>query len=92
MINIGILLDVCGICYTGKQLSKLEKLVNDLVQQHIENILKEFSCEDNSENDLKKLKRQNVIESNHFIETIKTEDNSFAEINDFIRTIILKIK
>ena len=33
MINIGNLLDACGIYYTDKQLSKLEKLVNDLLKK-----------------------------------------------------------
>ena len=33
MINIGNLLDACGIYYTDKQLSKLDKLVNDLLKK-----------------------------------------------------------
>ena len=33
MINIGNLLDVCGISYTGKQLSKLDNLVNKLLKK-----------------------------------------------------------
>ena len=33
MINIGNLLDVCGIYYTDKQLSKLDKLVNELLKK-----------------------------------------------------------
>ena len=33
MINIGNLLDSCGIYYTDKQLSKLDKLVNDLLKK-----------------------------------------------------------
>ena len=33
MINIGILLDVCGISYTDIQLAKLDKLVNELLKK-----------------------------------------------------------
>ena len=33
MINIGNLLDVCGISYTDKQLTKLDKLVKDLLKK-----------------------------------------------------------
>ena len=35
MINIGLLLDVCGISYTEKQLTSLQKLVNDIVLKYI---------------------------------------------------------
>ena len=34
MINIGLLLDVCGISYTEKQLTSLQKLVNDIVLKY----------------------------------------------------------
>ena len=33
MINIGDLLDTCGISYTDKQLAKLDKLVNELLKK-----------------------------------------------------------
>ena len=36
MINIGILLDVCGITYSETQLLKLETLVNDLIKNLLE--------------------------------------------------------
>ena len=36
MINIGILLDVCGIAYSGTQLLKLETLVNNLIKKLLE--------------------------------------------------------
>ena len=36
MINIGILLDVCGILYSETQLQKLETLVNDLIKSLLE--------------------------------------------------------
>ena len=36
MINIGILLDVCGIVYSETQLLKLETLVNNLIKDLLE--------------------------------------------------------
>ena len=33
MINIGNLLDACGISYTDKQLAKLDKLINELLEK-----------------------------------------------------------
>ena len=42
MINIKILLDICDITYTEKQLLKLEKLVNDLLQLHIKEPINDF--------------------------------------------------
>ena len=33
-LNIGLLLDVCGISYTENQLIKLEKLIEDLLHDH----------------------------------------------------------
>ena len=36
MINIGILLDVCGITYSETQLLKLETLVNNLIKKLLE--------------------------------------------------------
>ena len=33
MINIGNLLDACGISYTDKQLTKLDKLINELLKK-----------------------------------------------------------
>ena len=36
MINIGILLDVCGIVYSETQLLKLETLVNNLIKNLLE--------------------------------------------------------
>jgi uncharacterized protein YpbB len=39
-INIGILLDACGIPYTEKQLAKLEKLVNNFIKLQVNNSVK----------------------------------------------------
>ena len=36
MINIGILLEVCGIAYSETQLLKLETLVNNLIKKLLE--------------------------------------------------------
>ena len=41
MINIGDLLDFCALRYKAKQLVKLEKLFNEIVQQHIDEITNE---------------------------------------------------
>ena len=37
MINIGLLLDACGISYTENQLLKLENLLNSIVEQYTAN-------------------------------------------------------
>ena len=42
MINIGNLLDACRISYTDKQLAKLDKLVNELLQKLS---LQQFACD-----------------------------------------------
>ena len=33
MINVGNILDACGICYTDKQLVKLNKLIDELLKK-----------------------------------------------------------
>ena len=43
MIKIGLLLDACGITYTAVQLSKLEKLVQNLIEQHVYNAVKQLN-------------------------------------------------
>ena len=42
MIDIKPLLDICAITYTEKQLLILEKLVDDLLQQHIKEAINDF--------------------------------------------------
>ena len=42
-IKIGILLDACGIRYTKKQLSKLEELVNNFIEKHVNRNLKQLA-------------------------------------------------
>ena len=43
MIKIGLLLDACRISYTEAQLSKLEKLVQNLIEQHIFDAVKQLN-------------------------------------------------
>jgi hypothetical protein len=43
MIKIGLLLDACCITYTEAQLSKLENLVQNLIEQHIYNAVKQLN-------------------------------------------------
>ena len=60
MINIKILLDICDITYTEKQLLKLEKLVNDLLQLHIKEAINDF-YDDGKTSDLDgKLENENL--------------------------------
>ena len=35
MIDTGLLLDICEISYTEKQLTRLDKLINDFIKEHI---------------------------------------------------------
>ena len=48
MINIGNLLDACGISYTERQLVKLDKLVNELLKKLS---LHEFDSNETTQND-----------------------------------------
>jgi hypothetical protein len=52
MINIGTLLDACGISYTEKQLKKLDRLFNHLVKGHIFKNFPGIGSKDNSYTDL----------------------------------------
>ena len=46
MIDIKVLLYICEITYTAKQLLKLEKFVNDFLQQQINKAISNFGCDD----------------------------------------------
>ena len=52
MINIGTLLDACGISYTAKQLKKLDRLFNHLVKGNIFKNFPGIGSKDNSYKDL----------------------------------------
>ena len=52
MINIGTLLDACGISYTAKQLKKLDRLFNHLIKGHIFKNFPGIGSKDNSYKDL----------------------------------------
>ena len=43
MIKIGLLLDACCITYTEVQLSKLENLVQNFIEQHIYSAVKQLN-------------------------------------------------
>ena len=51
-LNIGLLLDVCGISYTEDQLIKLEKLIEDLLHDHRPNNVDISKIENHEKNDL----------------------------------------
>ena len=52
MINIGTLLDACGISYTSKQLKKLDRLFNHLIKGHIFKNFPGIGSKENSYKDL----------------------------------------
>ena len=72
MIDIKVLLDICEITYTAKQLLKLEKFVNDFLQQQINKALNNFGCDATSEFD-GKLENESLG-----IEAEKDVSNKFA--------------
>ena len=51
-LNIGLLLDVCGISYTENQLIKLEKLIEDLLHDHRTNNVDISKIENHEKDDL----------------------------------------
>ena len=51
-LNIGLLLDVCGISYTEDQLIKLEKLIEDLLHDHRPNNVDISKIENHEKDDL----------------------------------------
>ena len=80
MIDIGLLLDACGISYTENQLLKLEKLLNGIIQQYIDKNVQKITS-DNSftifkydESKLEKLNTFEVLEINETGERFKEEE------------------
>ena len=51
-LNIGLLLDVCGISYTEDQLIKLEKLIEDLLHDHRPNNVDISKIENHEKDDI----------------------------------------
>jgi hypothetical protein len=83
-IKIGILLDACGIRYTKKQLSKLEELVNNFIEKHVNRNLKQLAL-GSTEHELIEHYEHNQQED-YFYEQmrqvkteIKTEEESFLD-------------
>ena len=75
MINIGNLLDACGISYTDKQLVKLDKLVNKLLKQLS---LQQFVSNETTKNDsIRYSKTKNfetvITPSKHSIQELNIE-------------------
>ena len=91
MINLSILLDVCGIQYTEKQLLKLEKLVNDFLKQYIKNDIKEVNPEENLpdiKTELEEEGRFNV--EDELLEDIKVDED--IKVNENILNEDVTIK
>ena len=94
-IKIGILLDACGIRYTKKQVSKLEELVNNFIEKHVNRNLKQLALgsKEYEHNEHYKHYEHNQQED-YFYEQIrqvkteiKTEEESFLDnTGEFDRT------
>ena len=81
-INIGIVLDACGISYTEKQLTKLEECINNFIQQYIDENMNHFQ-QNSSHNFETRNVVENVMEQKEFVKTeIKA---SFDEEIDFLQ-------
>ena len=81
-INIGIVLDACGISYTKKQLTKLEECINNFIQQYIDENMNHFQ-QNSSQNFETENVVENVVEQKEFVKTeIKA---SFDEEMDFFK-------
>ena len=94
-IKIGILLDACGIRYTKKQVSKLEELVNNFIEKHVNRNLKQLALgskeyEHNEHNEHYEHNQQEdyFYEQIRQVKTeIKTEEESFLDnTREFDRT------
>ena len=75
MIDTGLLLDICEISYTEKQLTRLDKLINDFIKQHT--FIKKFHGIGSKENSYQDLSSELKFKSLkvYFIGT--KEENSF---------------
>ena len=65
-IDIKALLDICDITYTEKQLLILEKLVDDLLQQHIKEAINDFYDDGTTSNLDVKLGNEILIGTSNF--------------------------
>ena len=73
MINVGNLLDACGISYTDKQLVKLDKLVNKLLKQLS---LQQFVSNETTKNDSIPYSKTKIFETE-----ITPSKHSIQELN-----------
>ena len=81
MINIGTLLDACGISYTEKQLKKLDRLFNHLVKGQI---FKDFPGIDSKDNSTKDSSSNSKSLKVYFIET--KEKESSENVNEYFES------
>ena len=92
-IKIGILLDACGIAYTGKQLSKLEDLIRTFIEtqirKHVEKT--DLGCIDSVQDPIAIKKEENVFDDiSETKEQIKSEETVFAEdINKYEKNVFV---
>jgi hypothetical protein len=77
-LNIGLLLDVCGVSYTEDQLIKLEKLIEDLLHDHRPNNVDISKIENHEKDDL--------------LDTLEDEAKGFICESVEIKTIKLEEK
>ena len=83
-IKIGILLDACGIRYTKKQVSKLEELVNNFIEKHVNRNLKQLALgsteHEHNEHYEHNQQEDYFYEQMRQVKTeIKTEEESFLD-------------
>ena len=80
MINVGTLLDACGISYTEKQLKKLDRLFNHLVKGNIFKNFPGIGSKDNSYKDLSPHFKSLKV---YFIENKEKESLSENDSNNY---------
>ena len=86
MIDIGILLDVCGILYTEDQLIKLDKLLNDLIQKYISTYSNDSTSQQNSSNITAQkliIKQEDVSENDGIESFVEVNLKEEPEVEDF---------
>ena len=86
MIDIGILLDVCGILYTEDQLIKLDKLLNDLIQKYISTYSSDSTPQQNSSNITAQkliIKQEDVSENDGIESFVEVNLKEEPEVEDF---------
>jgi len=88
MIDVKALLDICDITYTEKQLLILEKLVDDLLQQHIKEAINDFYDNGTTSNLDVKLENE-ILSSDIEIDESYIVVEKIEEVNSFKKDKIL---